>query len=350
MSETPEKSAKPSTVQSVQTSANVALQTIAQVAQRSWVQARPTLLQGMQVLTRSLQTWSNQLEIQEKAAQARGTVPAQPIDWTPVKRLTDTVWAKAQPLWQRLLTLLRPRLPESFQPLSDRSLSGILVGVLLLVLWFVSIVPSGQATPPPYQPQSDRQASRQTDRQARKTALSRDYNRDYDADYSSDKESISIAIPNDLSAPIAQPNAPIAQPVAQPLTQPVVKPVAKPVAQPAAVKAPAIKPLAPTPEILSPDAQKRAKLRQDLDVIAGSLIDNAIVGIRPQFDSHFLAITLNDRWYATPESTQDNLANSLLVIAQVKGFTQIQLEGADGAVLARNPVVGDGMIILQRSR
>lgn len=330
MPENPEKSAKPSTVQSVQTSANVALKTIAQVAERSWIQARPTLLQGMQVLTRSLQAWSTQLEIQERTAQARGTVPAQAIDWTPVKRLTDSVWTKAQPLWQRLLTLLRPRLPESFQPLSDRSLSGILVGVLLLVLWFVSIVPSGQATPVPNAPQP----GRQTDRQARKTALSRDYN----ADYSSDKESVSIAIPNDLSSPIAQPAAPM------------VQPVAKPVAQPAAVKAPAIKPITSTPETLSPDAQKRAKLRQDLDVIAGSLIDDAIVGIRPQFNSHFLAITLSDRWYATPESTQDNLANSLLVIAQVKGFTQIQLEGSDGAVLARNPVVGDGMIITQRSR
>ena len=333
MPENSEKSAKPSAMQSVQTSANVALQTIAQLAERSWVQARPTVLQGMQVLTRSLQAWSTQLEIQERTAQARGKAPAQAIDWTPVKRIIDTVWTKAQPLWQRLLTLLRPRLPESFQPLSDRSLSGILVGVLLLVLWFVSIVPSGQATPPPNVPQ----ASRQADRQARKTALSRDYN----ADYSSDQESISIAIPNDLSAPMAQP-------VAQPLAQPAA-PIAKPIAQPA-VNAPAINPTTPTPEILSPDAQKRAKLRQDLDVIAGSLINDAIVGIRPQFNSHFLAITLSNQWYAAPESTQDNLANSLLVIAQVKGFTQIQLEGSDGAVLARNPVVGDGMIILQRSR
>lgn len=317
MPENPEKSAKPSTVQSVQTSANVALKTIAQVAERSWIQARPTLLQGMQVLTRSLQAWSTQLEIQERTAQARGTVLAQAIDWTPVKRLTDSVWTKAQPLWQRLLTLLRPRLPESFQPLSDRSLSGILVGVLLLVLWFVSIVPSGQATLVPNAPQP----GRQIDRQARKTALSRDYN----ADYSSDKESVSIAIPSDLSSPIAQPVAPVDRP-------------------------PAVTPSFLTPDILSPDAQKRAKLRQDLDVIAGSLIDNAIVGIRPQFDSHFLAIILDNQWYATAESTQDKLANSLLVIAQVKGFTQIQLEGSDGAVLARNPVVGDGMIILLRSR
>ena len=339
MPENSEKSAKPSTMQSVQTSANVALQTVAQVAQRSWVQARPTLLQGMQVLTRSLQAWSTQLEIQERTAQARGTVPAQPIDWTPVKRITDTLWTKAQPLWQRLLTLLRPRLPESFQPLSDRSLSGILVGVLLLVLWFVSIVPSGQATPPPNAYQADRQISRQANRQARKTALSRDYNSDYGSGYGSDRENVSIAIPNDLSAPIAQPTTPIAQPIVQPIQS---------VPQPTAIKAPAIKPI--TPEILSPDAQKRAKLRQDLDVIAGSLIDNAIVGIRPQFNTHFLAITLSDRWYATPESTQDNLANSLLVIAQVKGFTQVQLEGSDGAVLARNSVVGDGMIILQRSR
>ncbi|MBC7516593.1 MAG: hypothetical protein H7237_09220, partial [Alkalinema sp. FL-bin-369] len=319
--ETPEKSAQPSALQSVQASANVALQTIAQVAQRSWIQSRPTVLQGMQVLTRSLQTWSTQLEFQERTAQARGTVPAQAIDWTPLKRLTDSLWSKAQPLWQRLLTLLRPRLPESFQPLSDRSLSGILVGVLLLVLWFVSIVPSGQAAPPPNSPSQPSRQTNQLSRQSGKTALSSDYN----SDYSSDRESVSIAIPSDLSSPIAQPVAPADRP-------------------------PAVTPSFLTPDILSPDAQKRAKLRQDLDVIAGSLIDNAIVGIRPQFDSHFLAITLDNQWYATAESTQDKLANSLLVIAQVKGFTQIQLEGSDGAVLARNPVVGDGMIILLRSR
>ena len=144
-------------------------------------------------------------------------------------------------------------------------------------------------------------------------------------------------------------SSPKVQPVIQPAA-PIVAPILQPIAVPVVQSAPAIKPTTQTPEILSPDAQKRAKLRQELDVIAGSLIDNAIVGIRPQFNSHFLAITLNNQWYATAESTQDKLANSLLVIAQIKGFTQIQLEGSDGAVLARSPVVGDGMIILQRSR
>ncbi len=385
MTEMPEKETKPSAQPTDPSSASpsaspsanspvpAVLQTIAQIAQTRWTQLRPTALQGLQWMTQTLQQWSQQLETQEKTAQAQGQSTARPIDWTPVKTAANTFWAKTQPLWQRSLDLLRPRLPEAFKPLSDRTLSGILAGTLLLILWFFSLIPAGQTTPPPLnrptetQPQTRSTDSRSTPpmsmrekRQAqRQKQLERDYNNantSYDAntnyDANASYDSVPVAIPDRLTSdriPVAKTTKPA--PFPKPESAPVKAPISTAPTQPlTAAPAQAPERLTPPPETLSPDAQKRAKLRQDLDVIAGSLIDNAIVGIRPQFSTHFLTITLSDRWYNAPELTQDKLANSLLVIAQGKEFTQLQLESADGTMLARSPVVGDGMVILQRTR
>ncbi len=363
MTEMPEKNAQPQAQPSAQPSAKSSdpavvqpsavqpsvVQTMVTVVQAQWTQFRPTALQALQWLTQTLQQWSRQLETQEKMAKEQGTSTAQPIDLTPVQTLANTFWRKTQPLWQRILDLLRPRLPASFQPLSDRTLSGILAGTLLLILWFFSLIPAGQTTPKPIdrldrptEPQSSRSTTARSTtpqpiRETRRPARSRDYNTDYD--------SVPVAIPDRLTADRVTPVQPPVKSASFPKTESVPSPNEKTSGQSDPIAA---SPIA-QPEILSPEAQKRSKLRQDLDVIAGSLVDNAIVGIRPQFSTHSLTITLNDRWYNTPALTQDKLANSLLVIAQGKGFKQLQLESADGTLLARSPVVGEGMVVLQRS-
>ncbi len=342
MTEIPEKNRPPQAQPSAQPATPAIVKTIATVLQTQWTQLRPTAVQTLKGLTQTLQQWSQQLESQEKTAQARGESTAQPIDWTPLQRLASTFWAKTQPLWQTILNTLRPKLPAVFQPLDDRTLSGIFAGTLLLVLWFFSLIPSGQATPKPLatpetrsvrstQPQPIREVS------PRRTQLSRDYNQNYD---NSSDDSIPVAIPERLSTP-TKPKA-----FSKTQSDPTASPITS--ASPSADLPTAEAPPRPKPEILSPDAQKRTKLRQDLDVIASSLVDSAIVGIRPQFTNHTLTITLSDRWYSSPEVTQDKLANSLLVIAQGRGLTQLQLESTDGTLLARSPVVGEGMVVVQR--
>ncbi len=217
MTEMPEKNVTPPAQPSAQPAADsttpAIVKTIITVLQTQWTQLRPTAVQALKGLTQTLQQWSNQLESQEKTAQARGESTAQPIDWTPLQRLAATFWAKTQPLWQTILNTIRPKLPASFQPLDDRTLSGIFAGTLLLVLWFFSLIPSGQATPPPINPPASRSSQPQPSREVspRRTQLSRDYNQSYD--------SLPVAIPDRLTTPTKPKVFPKTQP--DPMTAPI---------------------------------------------------------------------------------------------------------------------------------
>ncbi len=299
------------------------------------VRLRPTAIGLLGTIALLSQQGKQQLELQEKNAASQGKTVA-PIDWTPVTRLADRFWTTVRPLWQKILVAARPRLPESFQPLDDRALSGIFAGTLLLILWFFSLFPSGQAaTPPPVQQRSP-YARTYSKRPPSPQPATRPYDNQYDS------QSMPIA---DLSSP-PQPavrSQPTPQPIAKPVTAPPIAAVAQPAVQP--VQTPIAQ-----PEILSPEASRRLKLRQNLDLIANALVDQSIVGIRPNDRSQSLTITLSDAWYRSPEDTQTNLSNSLLVISQGQGYSRLQLEDTEGTVVARNPVVGDGMIVVQRSR
>jgi hypothetical protein len=341
----PMKSATPPSP--VATSTNQLLQTAIVWITTTAVRLRPTAIGLLGTIAMLSQQGKQQLELQEKNAASQGKTVA-PIDWTPVTKLADRFWTTVRPLWQKILVAARPRLPESFQPLDDRALSGIFAGTLLLILWFFSLFSPGQAaTPPPAQrserspyartyskrPPSPQPVTRPSDRQS-----GNQFGNQYDS------QSMPIA---DLSSPTQTPVR--SQPIPQPIAPTIAKPVTAPpiaVTQPAPQSTTAIAPS----ESLSPEANRRLKLRQNLDLIANALVPQSIVGIRPNDRSQSLTITLNDAWYRSPEDTQTNLSNSLLVIAQGQGYSRLQLEDTEGSVVARNPVVGDGMIVVQRSR
>lgn len=302
------------------------------------IRLRPTAIGLLGTIALLSQQGKQQLELQEKNAASQGKTVA-PIDWTPVTKLADRFWTTVRPLWQKILTAARPRLPESFQPLDDRALSGIFAGTLLLILWFFSLFPSGQAATPPQQPAAQRSPYARTYSKRPPSPQPVTRPNQYDS------QSMPIA---DLSSPSQ--TVVRSQPVAKPVTPIAPTPVQPPVQTPVqtSVQAPAQTPV--QSEILSPEASRRLKLRQNLDLIANALVDQAIVGIRPNDRSQSLTITLSDAWYRSSEDTQTNLSNSLLVIAQGQGYSRVQLEDTEGSVVARNPVVGDGMIVVQRSR
>jgi hypothetical protein len=320
------------------TSTNQFLQTAIAWITTTAVRLRPTAIGLLGTIAMLSQQGKQQLEIQEKNAASQGKTIA-PIDWTPVTKLADRFWTTVRPLWQKILGAARPRLPISFQPLDDRALSGIFAGTLLLILWFFSLFPSGQAaTPPPVQ-RSERSPYSRTfsQRPPSPKPVTRPNNSQYDS------QSMPIA---DLSSPSQSSQSAVRS---QPIAPKIVKPVTAP---PIAVTQPAVQStvaIAPS-ENLSPEANRRLKLRQNLDLIANALVPQSIVGIRPNDRSQSLTITLNDAWYRSPEETQTNLSNSLLVIAQGQGYSRLQIEDTEGSVVARNPVVGDGMIVVQRSR
>ena len=324
---------------------NDTLQSILAWIIRTTIQLRPTALAALRLITTQTNQWIQQLETQERTARDRKEPFVKPIDWTPITQLTSRIWTTIRPIWEKTIAIVKPRLPESFQPLSDRALSGIFAGTLLLILWFFSALPSGQAaTPERYtRPVIDRSYDRPindrptNDRQiARDTATSTTTDRPSEAPvYRASSrpkrsyDSSSVPVANSISSPSIVPST---QTIPQTTT-----PESK-------IQTPAIQ----NPEIQNPEASRRLKLRQNLDIIADSLVDNAIVSIRPSGRS--LTITLSDAWYRSSEDLQTKLTNSLLITTQGQGYSQLRLEDTEGSLIARNPVIGEGMIILQRIR
>ena len=339
---------------------NQTLQSILAWIIRTTIQLRPTALAGLKLITTQTQQWIQQLETQERTARDRQEPVVQPIDWTPVTQLTSRIWTTIRPIWEKTIAIVKPRLPQSFQPLSDRALSGIFAGTLLLILWFFSALPSGQAATPQQniRPATDRPAYNQSrnesfresdnDRSINDRSTSRNLPTDRPSEApvyresnrpkrSYDSTSVPI-VDRNISTPNASPNQIIPQTT---IAQSNPK---KPTSQNSASQ----NPVSQTSEIQNPEAARRLKLRQNLDIIANSLVDDAIVSIRPNGSS--LTITLSDAWYRSSEDIQTKLTNILLITTQGQGYSQLRLEDTEGSLIARNPVVGEGMIILQRAR
>ncbi len=300
---------------------------------RTTIQLRPTALATLRLVTTQANRWIQQLETQERTARDRNEPVVQPIDWTPVTQSTARIWVTIQPIWQKTIAIVKPRLPESFQPLSDRALSGIFAGTLLLVLWFSSALPSGQAATP------QRNSQPPLDRSAYSNESSRDRNRSLKS--SADRPSEAPVYTASDRPKRSYDSTPL--PIADRSSIDPTASTNQLTPQPAIAE-----PKIQNPEIQNPEASRRLKLRQNLDIIADSLVDQAIVGIRPSGRS--LTITLSDAWYRSSEDTQTKLTNSLLVTTQSQGYSNLRLEDTEGNLIARNPVVGEGMIILQRAR
>jgi hypothetical protein len=349
-----------STASTIDPRINQTLQSILAWIIRTTIQLRPTALAALKLITTQTQQWIQQLETQERTARNRQEPVVQPIDWTPVTQLTSRIWTTIRPIWEKTIAIVKPRLPQSFQPLSDRALSGIFAGTLLLILWFFSALPSGQAATPQrnIQPASDRSAYNQSrnessreadnDRSINDRSTSRNLPTDRPSEApvyresnrpkrSYDSTSVPI-VDRNISTPNASPNQIISQTaIAQSNPQ-----------NPKSQNSASQNPVSQTSEIQNPEASRRLKLRQNLDIIANSLVEDAIVGIRPNGPS--LTITLSDAWYRSSEDTQTKLTNILLITTQGQGYSQLRLEDTEGSLIARNPVVGEGMIILQRAR
>jgi hypothetical protein len=341
---------------------NDTLQSVLAWIIRTTIQLRPTALATLRLITTQTNRWIQQLETQERTARDRKEPIVQPIDWTPVTQLTSRIWTTIRPIWEKTIAIVKPRLPQSFQPLSDRALSGIFAGTLLLVLWFFSALPSGQAATPqrnirpaidrsadnkPYGNESDNDRSNIDRSTSRNSPTDRPseapvYRASNRPKRSYDSTSVPI-VDRNISTPSLSPNPPIPETAIAPSNPP--KPVSQnPVSQPSEIQNPVSQPS----EIQNPESSRRLQLRKNLDIIADSLVNQAIVSIRPS--GRNLTITLSDAWYRSTEDTQTKLTNSLLVTTQGQGYSNLRLEDTEGSLIARNPVVGEGMIILQRAR
>jgi len=111
----------------------------------------------------------------------------------------------------------------------------------------------------------------------------------------------------------------------------------------------------PTPPVevkpappLTPEQRLIAAIQTQLEDVSQPYGDNIVRSIQPDFAASTLKITVGDAWYLLKEGLQDRLGADVLELAQMLDFKTMRVEDLEGNFVARNPVVGDALVIMRR--
>ena len=78
--------------------------------------------------------------------------------------------------------------------------------------------------------------------------------------------------------------------------------------------------------------------------------EKLIQGVNVNFQDKQLVVRVSDRWYTLESAQQDDLGRDALQQSQRLDFRTLELRDPEDKLLARNPVVGSDIIVLQRRR
>ena len=121
---------------------------------------------------------------------------------------------------------------------------------------------------------------------------------------------------------------------------------------PIAEPEPIAQPPSPPPKLeRSPEQALIAAIQDATSEIATRYGDSALVeSIRADFRTSRLIVTVpRELWYGLGDRTQDRFAADLLQRSRRLDFSKLELQDSAGELLARSPVVGDRVVIFQRS-
>jgi len=316
------------------------------------------------------------------AATEAGTTP--PITSTrrpkpPVKSTQPTPFDRIRLVWVWLLKTVRSLLPRSArEKLSDTALSGILIGTVMLLLWINSArkpdepkvtVASRPAVPTesfPSQPPieiPDTLPAPAEPTPAEPVPVE-------PKPFAVAPAEPALIEPAPVEITPAEP-APIEDVPAGPSIEPAPAIVPEPIEPPVALEPePAIElpapledldvpaepefeppSIAPAPPIaLTPEQALVAAIQAQVADITNQYADGLIQSIQANFRTSRLTVKVDDAWYELRASRQNKLAAEMLDRAQELEFNRLVITDAEGTLLARSPVVGSEMIILQRDR
>ncbi|HEY9619182.1 MAG TPA: hypothetical protein V6C78_02380 [Crinalium sp.] len=220
---------------------------------------------------------------------------ARPVLNTALEKARPAI-VKIQERWPAVLTKIRSVLPVSLNDqLSDRALTGLVAGFLVVLLWVSSGVLSGKPA------------------KVRPTA----------------------------SAPVQ--TAPTPSPVQPPA--PGSSPI---VLQPFPSSPPAV-PTPPPTLNLTPQQSLISAIQDQVAEVTDRYTEGLIQSIQANFRSSLLTVKLTANWYGLPQEQQDRLADDLLKRSREIDFRKLEITDPQGSLLGRSPVVGTRMVVLKRS-
>ena len=103
------------------------------------------------------------------------------------------------------------------------------------------------------------------------------------------------------------------------------------------------------PPKLTPEQYLIVAIQNQIADITNEYGGGVIESIKVNFPASLLVVQLSNDWYDLDDVEQDELANQMFQQAQDLDFKKLEAIDVEGVLLARDPVIGSDMIILQRS-
>ncbi len=246
----------------------------------------------------------------------------------PVVNQVGPLWQKIRNWWAETLPVIRSVLPSAVRDrFSDRTLTGAIAGLLVVLLWVVPGLFSGS------KPQNISQTPREI-------------------------------VPPQLvpsPTPVPRPAQPIPSPTPAASPSPIPSPVeiAIPIPTPSPESPPTdsrppeppAKPARKTrpPKLnLTPEQKLITAIQEQVADLSNQYSNGLIQSIQANFRSGRLTVKVGEGWYELESTRQDRLAAEMLQRTQKLDFSRLEIIDDKGAIVARSPVVGKGMVILQR--
>lgn len=102
------------------------------------------------------------------------------------------------------------------------------------------------------------------------------------------------------------------------------------------------------PPPLTPEQSLIAGIQNQVAEITDRLGGGLVKSIQANFASSILTVKIAEDWYALSELEQNQLINQMFKEANLLDFSNLEILNLQGKLIARNPVVGSEMIILDR--
>ena len=227
-------------------------------------------------------------EVPTQVVEAETTETEVELETPPVKtRFFDKVLPNFPTLeawWDNSLSKTRSFLPSSInEKLSDWALTGILGGIVVIILWI------GVALLP--------------------------------------QKEITIAQEQEIPAPLEAPEELVAPQEPQILEE--------------------LPPPPPPKPKLTPEQGLIAAIQKQAAEITNQYAEGLVNSVEADFLGSNLTVKVSQDWYDLPSSQKSKLANKMFAKAQGLDFRKLKITDVEGKLLARSPVIGSEMIILE---
>ncbi|KAB8335134.1 hypothetical protein SD80_001900 [Scytonema tolypothrichoides VB-61278] len=249
---------------------------------------------------------------------------------------TPGFFQKLQLAWSAVLAKIRSVLPRNLsRKLSDTAITGIVAGIVVILVWTSSTVfgskPTEVATvPPEVETPSSATITTAPEVETPPTPPI--------------AEEIVPPPVEETPPPVAEETPPSVKETPPPAvadqTPPPVEETPPPEPEPEATPTPTI--------ILTPEQTLIAAIENQVAEVSDRFAPGLIQSIQANFRSSSLAITIQDEWYNLKQSEQDKLLAQMLERSKELDFIHLDIIDSRGKLVARNPVVGTEMIVFQR--